>query len=324
VDGLRFQLLGTPEVRRSDPARSEVRLTRLLQSLLAYLLVYRDRSHSRDVLVGVFWGDESEERGRSCLTTALWRLRRGVVSGRGAEAYSLVSSAGGDVHLDARVPFWLDVAELETWAQVALRQPVEAVAAETIAHLSDAVRLYRGDLLEGFYDEWVLRERERLRLLYQDCLGYLMRYHRSRDAWADSLTYGGLLLQHDPLREDVHREVMRLYMRAGQRTLALRQYEFCREILARELGIRPMEETEALHAQLLHASGATLTDAVAAVDGAIDVASMLQRANAAKRTLEATVDELKRLIRLLEGPDGTRTTALVDEAATPAARPLDP
>lgn len=319
MDGLRFYFLGTPRIERDDIAQSEVRLTRLPQSLLAYLLVYRERSHPREVLVGVFWGDEREERGRSCLTTALWRLRRAVVLDTGPEAHSLVSAASGDVHLDARVPYWLDVAELERAARGALQQPVEDVSVEAVAALATAVQLYRGDLLEGFYDDWVLRERERLRVLYQHCLVYLMRYHRIRDSWSDSLTYGGLLLQHDPLREDVHREVMRLYMRAGQRTLALRQYELCREILARELAIEPMEETRALYAELLHTSDRASD--FAAADAPLDLASVLQRANAAKRTLEATVDELKRLIRVLEAPGGRPGST--DEARTPATRPLD-
>jgi DNA-binding SARP family transcriptional activator len=147
-----------------------------------------------------------------------------------------------------------------------------------------------------------------------------MRYHRIRDSWSDSLTYGGLLLQHDPLREDVHREVMRLYVGAGQRTLALRQYELCREILARELAIEPMEETRTLYTEILHTSDRAADFAAAEVP--LDLASVLQRANAAKRTLEATVDELKRLIRVLEAP-GAGSTGPADEALVTTRRPLD-
>ena len=106
------------------------------------------------------------------------------------------------------------------------------------------------ELLEGFYDDWVLRERERLRLLYLRCLRRLMQGYRQQGAYEDSLASAQQILACDPLHEEVHREAMRLYCDLGQRSLAVRQYQRCREILADELGILPMEETQALYARI--------------------------------------------------------------------------
>lgn len=308
MDALQFRVLGAPTISTrpagvADAASTEVRLTRQLQALLAYLLLYRDRSHSRDILVEVFWADEREERGRNCLTTALWRLRRAIAPDEAGTP--LIGSNGGDIQVVPARAFTLDVADLEASAGTALREPLDSVSPQTVAALAEAVALYRGDLLEGFYDDWVLRERERLRLLYHRCLLYLLQYHRAHASWSEALAYGSLLLQHDPLREDVHREVMRLYLHAGQRSLAVRQYVICRDVLARELRIPPMEETEALYAEiLLHSAdagaGRPASLGPSEVDRPVDLAFVLRQANAARRSLESTVDELNRLIRLLE------------------------
>jgi DNA-binding SARP family transcriptional activator len=323
VDGLRVSLLGPPRVVQEGATSSDVRLTRLLLSLLGYLLVHRDRSHPRDVMVGVFWGEESDERGRSCLTTALWRLRGALGRAGGEAAAALVVSSAGDVRVDSRVPCWLDVAQLEDAAREALRTPPERAGDDIVTDLAAAVRLYRGDLLEGYYDDWVLRERERLRMLYQHCLLYLMQHYAARAAWDESLGYGALLLQHDPLREDVHREVMRLYARSGQRALAVRQYELCRAVLAEELAIEPMEETTLLYRQLVAAAEPRTAAQVASAEQAPDLAFVLQKANAARRTLEATVDELKRLISMLETPAAPLIPSSTDDRSASRQHLLD-
>jgi DNA-binding SARP family transcriptional activator len=61
--------------------------------------------------------------------------------------------------------------------------------------------------------------------------------------------------QYDPLREDTHRALMRLHSAQGQRALAMRQYEVCRDLLAGELGIVPLEETQTLYAQIILLEG---------------------------------------------------------------------
>jgi DNA-binding SARP family transcriptional activator len=110
-------------------------------------------------------------------------------------------------------------------------------------------------LLEGFYEDWALRERERLRGLYLDSLTYLMGYYRQHGAFEESLTYGQQILQVDPLREEIHRELMHLYLTNGQRALAVRQYETCCQILGAGLDLRPMAETQALLTQFVSRGG---------------------------------------------------------------------
>jgi len=63
--------------------------------------------------------------------------------------------------------------------------------------------------------------------------------------------YGQKILQVDPLREQVHRELIQLHSENGQRSLAVQQYEFCRQVLHEDLGIEPMAETQAAYRRIM-------------------------------------------------------------------------
>lgn len=112
--------------------------------------------------------------------------------------------------------------------------------------LREAVELYRGDFLDGFYDDWILNERYRLETLFSEALARLMASHEAREEHDAALAAALRLLDHDPLREDAHRAAMRAYCRLGQRNAALAQYRRCREIMVEELGAEPMAETNEL------------------------------------------------------------------------------
>jgi DNA-binding SARP family transcriptional activator len=72
-----------------------------------------------------------------------------------------------------------------------------------------------------------------------------------------AIGHGRRILAEDPLRESMHREVMRLCLRDGQRAEALRQFAECRRILDHELQVEPMPETLALYRELSGAAPAS-------------------------------------------------------------------
>ena len=253
---LRISLLGQVQVSHDDRGidlRTSAKMTRVPQLLLAYLVLQPQRAHRREVLAALLWGDRSDEQARNCLNTALWRLRA-VLEPQGVQrgAYLLTSPAG-DVSFNHHSDFWLDTALLERYATRALARPVAAWSAEEADQLCSALQLYHGDLLEGCYEDWALRERERLRDLFLRSLARLLDYYTVHGDLERGVACARQILYHDPLREEVHRELIALYLHGGQRALALRQYEECRDLLARELGVPPMEETQQLIAGALRA-----------------------------------------------------------------------
>ena len=180
-----------------------------------------------------------------------------------------------------------------------MRQPITALGATNVQELEQALQLYTGELLEGFYDDWVLRERERLHLLYLNSLARLMCYYRHHQAYEQGLVCGQQILNHDPLREEIHREMMRLYLENGQRALAVRQYETCREALAAELGIPPMEETQALYAQIVPAADHQWPQ-FNRVSQPINRQQALRQLRLARQGLDEAREQLQRAIQLVE------------------------
>ncbi len=295
---LRISLFGTARIAHSG-ATSEIPVTGLTQTLLAFLLLQGQRSHPREKLAGLFWGDYDEERARSCLRTTLYRLRRHLEPrGIPRETYLLTSPAG-EVGFNWKSAHWLDVAAFEECASRVLAQPSEAIEPSDTQALESALHLYSGELLEGIYEDWALRERERLHRLYLNCLAHLMRYYKHHGAYEQSLAHGKEILNHDPLREDIHREVMRLYLSAGQRAKAVEQYKACRDILRAELGIGPMKETRALYAEIVSRSQASGTRSAGGQDPAC-VEQALQQIQVALRAFEAAEGQLRRATWLVE------------------------
>ena len=119
--------------------------------------------------------------------------------------------------------------------------------------LAQAITLYRGDLLDGLgvrdpaFEEWLLLERQRLRDLAREALAVLLDQHMATGAHDSAAAAARRLLALDPLREAAYRALMQIYAEHGQTAQALKQYQFCRDTLQRELGVKPEPETEQLY-----------------------------------------------------------------------------
>ncbi len=292
---LRISLFGGLRIAH-DGRPSEVKVTRTLQAMLGYLLLQRHRSHPREVLAGLFWGDYTDERARNCLNTTLWRLRQvlepeGIPRGAYLRAGSI-----GEVGFNLESNHWLDVAVFEEQVSGVLAQPVQTLEEAGVRELKNVLQLYSGELLEGLYDDWALRERERLRLMYLSGLEHLMHYYKLCGDYRKSQACGQQILYHDPLREEIHREMMRLYLESGQQAMAVRHYELCRDILAKELGIQPMEETQALYAQIVQLAGHSQRQST----GTWEQHSLQQALHQLHRTTETLDEARKRLQRALQ------------------------
>ena len=95
------------------------------------------------------------------------------------------------------------------------------------------LELYKSDILVDITDDWALREREKHRRSYLNVLWRLMQLAVIRRDYGEGIRHAQAILDSDALREDVHRELMQLFVLNGQRAHALRQFEHCRDLLRR-------------------------------------------------------------------------------------------
>jgi DNA-binding SARP family transcriptional activator len=255
---LRICLFGTVRISHDDwPA--EIKVTPKAQALLAYLLLKGQRCHSRERLADLFWGEASPDRARGCLSTTLWRLRHALEPDHILPGTYLVTTSRDEIGFNWESEHWLDALTFEKEVSQIVSQSINALQAAEVQMLEQMLPLYIGDLLEGFYNDWSIREQARLRSLYLDCLEHLMRYYQQHGLYEQGLHYGQKILEHEPSHETIHRELMRIYLANGQRDLAVQQYETCCEILAQELALPPMEETRMLYRQAVTTAQARTT-----------------------------------------------------------------
>jgi predicted ATPase/DNA-binding SARP family transcriptional activator/DNA-binding transcriptional ArsR family regulator len=220
------------------------------RSLLAFLVTYRDHPHTRDLLAGTFWPDEPDAIARRRLSQALWQIRRALQATEQGEAHPVLLVEGDTVQFNPALPHWLDVEQFAVH-----HSQCAGGGHDAVEHCESCIECYQGDFLAGYYDDWILVERERLREMYLETLERLVQAHKGQNEYERALVYARRLTNEAPWREKAHREVMRLCHLLGQDADALKQYELCREALAEELGVEPSPETAALVTEIATRSG---------------------------------------------------------------------
>lgn len=237
VEPWAIQLLGGLSARQG--ARVVTRFaTRKTAALLAYLAFRRGQIIPRELVLEVLWPESDLTAARNSLSVALSSLRStlelpsGTTSEgtgpRGATSGPVLTADRTSVSLNQDA-FTTDVAAFEA----AIRDP-----AETSEGLREAVHLYSGELLPGFFEDWVLSERERLADLYRQTLRRLTGRLLTEGATDTALEYAHRAVQADPLGEESRRLLMRTYADIG-RPAAVREQLRELERLREEAGEAP-------------------------------------------------------------------------------------
>ena len=218
--------------------------THKARELLVYLLLYRDKQHSREQLADVLWGGVSTTQSKNYLRKALWQLQSNLETN---SSQNLLLVEGEWLVINPNCDLWLDVAILEDAFKTTQGVRGQDLQIDDYRRIQEAVNLYRGELLENWYQDWCLYERERLQYLYLALLDKLMGYCEAHGEYEKGLLYGERILCKDKAHERAHRRSMRLHYLAGNRTFALRQFQKCTVSLRDELDVDPSESTRLLY-----------------------------------------------------------------------------
>jgi WD40 repeat protein/DNA-binding SARP family transcriptional activator len=230
---LELRVLGQFEVR-VDGAVVQL-ASRPAQSLLAYLALSAGTAHRREKLAGLFWPEADEDNARANLRHALWRIRKAVEAGRAGPGY-LVSDELA-VAFDAGADYWLDA-------------DVLVADGDAVHALQNSVAVYRGELLPGFYDDWVSPVREQLAAVFQRKTQRLLDRLAEDHRWTDVVEWANhwIALGHAP--EPGYRALMQAYAELGNRSGVALAYQHCRKALFTDLGVEPSLQTQRLFARL--------------------------------------------------------------------------
>ncbi len=241
-----FYLFGAPRVERDG--RTVSFDTRKATALLAYLLL-TGQVHARDSLAALLWPEYDQSHARGALRRTLSALTRTI----GAENLLISRETIG---VDPDASLWCDVQEFNRL--FAESQAGQCKPEDCLRYLERAAFLYRGDFMAGFslrdslnFDDWQFSQSESLRASLAVILETLAGRYAAGVDFDAALSHARRWLALDPLREEAHRMLMKLYAWSGQRSAALRQYRDCIRILDAELGVAPLEDTTEVYQAIL-------------------------------------------------------------------------
>lgn len=199
------------------------------QRLLAFLALH-DRPVLRAYAAGTLWFDATESHALGSVRSALWRLRQ--------HGFELVEATSRQLRLAPGVAVDLHEA-------FALAHGLLAGSARL-----DEVDLDRpelsGELLPGWYDDWVLNERERFHDLRLHALESLCVQLTEMGEFAKAMEAGLAAVKGEPLRESAHRALIKVDLAEGNEAEALRRYRRYRRLVHNRFGIEPSEQMEGL------------------------------------------------------------------------------
>jgi DNA-binding SARP family transcriptional activator len=275
---------------------------RKVQELLCYLLLHRQQVHNRERLATLFWGNQTTANSRKYLRQTLWQLQS-ALDKLDAPGGPLLLANDEWIQVNPAAALWLDVAVLEDAFLPVQQTPGAELSAAEAAALEEAVGVYQADLLDGWYLDWCIFERERLQSMYLGALDKLVSGCEARCDYGKGIVHAAAILRCDRARERTYRHMMRMHYLAGDRTQALRDYDTCVAALQDELGVDPARSTVTLYEEIRddRFDPAQLPDAsAAAVAAAAALSPEVLAGGASLGELLRTLGGLQEGIKLLE------------------------
>lgn len=241
---LEIQLLGGFSVRYGGREAQALHSERLAL-LLSYLALHAEAALTRRQVAYLFWPETGEEQARTNLRNLFHYFKKAL-----PEADALLE-------LDGQTIRWRDASALNVDAlqfRAALTAARAAQDDETrIRHLQEAVNRYRGELLPGHYQDWVLLMREEFQQEFLGALAQLTKTLEEARRYEEAVEAANRLIRADALNEGAYLQSMRLRALMDDRAGALQVYYACATTLKRELGVEPSQEIQSFYERLVGA-----------------------------------------------------------------------
>jgi DNA-binding SARP family transcriptional activator len=238
---LQISLLGPFQVFVNDKPVIHFESNKV-RALLAYLAAEPDRQHRREVLADLLWSAYPRPSALANLRFTISSLQKSL-----------------DNPHTACLNVWRDSLQFNPSAQAAVDawEFTQLLRLPDAPNLEFAARLYRGAFLEGFslpdsapFEEWLALKREQYARLVLKALNDLAHLAISQGRYELAQQYAWRQVEIEPWLEEGYQQLMRALALNGQRSAALAQFDACRKLLLRELGIEPGRETLAIYSAI--------------------------------------------------------------------------
>ncbi|MEM9584116.1 MAG: BTAD domain-containing putative transcriptional regulator [Pseudomonadota bacterium] len=243
------RFLGRPSITASDGDEFDT-LGRKSVALLCILALSPNFVCTRERLLGILWGTRSQQQAQGSLRQVLSEVRRTLNLGENCPLVTDRTTVKLAEHL----------VEIDVLNCLDLMKSEQKADHERAAEIVEAGFAPLQSINEDYYDDWMARQYERIKEACRDALSELMRDAFEAGELRRARVFGRAVLRIEPGDEEAHRVLMEVYVREGNRGLALRQYAACCEILEAEYDAEPDARTAALYQSIkTPADGSELT-----------------------------------------------------------------
>src|SRR5437763_1371338 len=249
---LTLKMLGPVELYRDPalPLAADAWTTKRARDILCFIASRRHRRASKDTIIDTFWGESDFDAVEKNFHPTVSHIRKALNS-RQPMKQNFLLYRDGDYLLSQDFAYYIDTEEFDrlvTEAEAARRAGREE---QRIELYEQACALYRGDFMQGTYDEWVEEQRAYYREQYLRMLEALAVAAQKTEDWPRTLQLAQEILRDDQFREDVQCMIMRAHAALGNRGAVKELYNNLRRLLRKELGVEPDADTQKLYRQLM-------------------------------------------------------------------------
>jgi LuxR family transcriptional regulator, maltose regulon positive regulatory protein len=252
VTDLTINMLGPVEISR-DPARplgADAWTTKRARDILCFIASRRHRRASKDAIIDTFWGEADFEAVEKNFHPTVSHIRKALNSNQPLKQNFLLYR-DGDYQLNADFSYRIDIEAFDALVNEGEAARRSGQHERSLSLYEEAIALYRGDFMQGSYDEWAEEQRSYYSEQYLRMLEALAVAAQKNAEWPRSLQLAQSILRSDPFREDVHCMMMRAHAGQGNRVAVKEQYENLRRLLRKELGVEPAAETQKMYRELV-------------------------------------------------------------------------
>lgn len=252
VTDLTINMLGPVEIFR-DPVRplgADAWTTKRARDILCFIASRRHRRASKDTIIDTFWGEADFEAVEKNFHPTVSHVRKALNSNQPLKQNFLLYR-DGDYQLNADFSYRIDIEAFDALVNEGEAARRSGHQEQSLSLYESAIALYRGDFMQGSYDEWVEEQRSYYSEQYLRMLEALAVAAQKVGEWPRSLQLAQQILRSDPFREDVHCMMMRAHAGQGNRVAVKEQYESLRRLLRKELGVEPAAETQRMYRELV-------------------------------------------------------------------------
>jgi len=249
---LTINMLGSIDVfrDRARPFAADAWTTRRSRDILCFIASRPHHRAPKDTIVDTFWRDVELETVEKNFHPTMSHIRKALNSNQPLKQ-NFLAYRDGEYQLNSEFSYRIDTEQFDRFIAdgEAARRERNFDRCSTL--YEEAIALYRGEFMQGSYDDWVEDQRAYYQEQYLRMLESLAGVAEKKQEFVQAMDMGQRILRDDPFREDIHCLVMRAQAALGNRVAVKEQYEALRALLQKELGVEPAMQTQKAYKELL-------------------------------------------------------------------------